>query len=317
MRDSRLSETLTHGSFCTGYGGLDMAVQAVFGGELAWWSDIEPGPIKVMEYHHPNTPNIGDIKSVDWTSVEPIDLLTAGYPCQPFSNAGKRLGTEDPRHLWPYIAEAIGVLRPRIVVLENVAAHVRRGFNVVAEDLATLGYDAAWSVVRASDVGAPHRRERLFIVASDSTREHRAGVAAGDCGGQPVSTTGNGDRDPVSHTESLGRGEGGSESAGEFGRSDASERGAQAIDWQQYEPAIRRWERRLGIPAPAPSTLGPRGGVKVSPAFGEWLMGVPGRITSVPGLSVNEQLKLVGNGVVPQQAEFAIRALYKRLLGGG
>ena len=155
----------TIGSVCTGYGGLDMAVRAVFGGELLWWSDIDPGPIAAMNHHHPTVPNLGDLKAVHWHAVPRVDVFTAGYPCQPFSNAGKRLGLDDPRHLWPWIAYAVAVLRPRIVVLENVAAHLSRGFRTVAEDLAALGYRFDWTLVRASDVGAPHRRERLFVVA--------------------------------------------------------------------------------------------------------------------------------------------------------
>lgn len=157
------------GSLCTGYGGLDIAIRSVFGGQLVWWSDVDLGPIAAMTHQHPEVPNIGDLKTVDWWSVPPIDLLSAGYPCQPFSNAGKRLGLDDPRHLWPWIAYAISILRPRIVVLENVAAHLKRGFRVVAEDLATLGYRVDWLLNRASDIGAPHERKRLFIVATDTS----------------------------------------------------------------------------------------------------------------------------------------------------
>lgn len=287
------------GSLCTGYGGLDMAAAAVFGGELAWWSDIESGPIKVMRHHHPGVPNLGDLTAVDWSTVEPVDILTAGYPCQPFSNAGKRRGTDDPRHIWPWIARAIGVLRPRFVVLENVAAHVRRGFDVVSEDLASLGYDTAWSVVRASDVGAPHRRERLFVVAADPVDQYetRARWEGEHSDGRGV---------PSPNPSGVGRREGWPESARVVGGPRAAERGSH-VDWRQYTPTIRRWEAILGVPAPRPDARGPRGGLKVNPAFAEWLMGVPGRITSVPGLSINEQLKLAGNGVVPQQAEHAIR----------
>lgn len=157
------------GSLCTGYGGLDMAAVAVFGGRLVWWSDVDSGPIAAMTHHHPGVPNLGDLKLVNWHSAPPIDLLTAGYPCQPFSNAGKRLGLDDPRHLWPWIAYAIAVLRPRVVVLENVAAHLGRGFRVVAGDLAAIGYDACWRLVAAADIGAPHRRNRLFVVATDTS----------------------------------------------------------------------------------------------------------------------------------------------------
>ncbi len=147
-----------------------MAVESVFGPvKLLWWSDIDPGPIAAMQHRHPGVPNIGNLKTVDWYGVPRVDILTAGYPCQPFSNAGKRLGLDDPRHLWPWIAYAIAILRPGTVVLENVAAHLGRGFRIVAEDLAALGYGVAWTVNRASDIGAPHERKRLFIVASDTS----------------------------------------------------------------------------------------------------------------------------------------------------
>lgn len=307
------------GSLCTGYGGLDMAAQAVFGGELAWWSDIEPGPIKLMEHHHPGVPNLGDLKVVDWSAVEPVDILTAGYPCQPFSNAGLRKGTDDPRHIWPYIAYGIDRLRPRVVVLENVGSHLKRGFRVVAADLAALGYRVSWTLLRASDVGAAHRRERLFIVAvaEDADRElgaERWAAAPGqaairwarpDTGGRGVRP------DAAAYAQGVGRGEGRPEHAGQLGAADAPIGGALGhVNWGEYEPAIRRWEHILGRPAPYPAARGPRGGVKVAPAFGEWLMGLPeGHISNVPGLSINEQLKLVGNGVVPQQAERAIRWL--------
>lgn len=165
------------GSLCTGYSGLDMAVQAVFGGELAWWSDIEPGPIAVMERHHPGVPNIHDIKTAAplFELLPPVDVITAGYPCQPFSSAGLRLGEKDERHLWPWIAEAVGALRPGVVVLENVARHARVGLARVVGDLAALGYDAVWTVVRASAVGAPHKRARVFVLATDAARECGSG----------------------------------------------------------------------------------------------------------------------------------------------
>ncbi|SEG98685.1 DNA-methyltransferase (dcm) [Saccharopolyspora kobensis] len=158
------------GSLCTGYGGLDMAVERVFGAELTWYSDIDPGPIRLLEHHYPTIPNIGDLTTVDWQQLAetmPVDILTAGYPCQPFSVAGKKQGANDDRHIWPHIAEGIRVLRPRIVVLENVANHLRIGFPDVLGDLAALGYHASWGVVRASDAGAPHHRARLFVVAAD------------------------------------------------------------------------------------------------------------------------------------------------------
>ena len=153
------------GSLFSGVAGLDRAVEAVTGATPAWFVEFDPAPSKVLARHYPDIPNYGDVTTVDWAALEPIDILTAGYPCQPFSHAGKRKGTDDERHLWPYVEVAIGVLRPGLVVLENVAGHLTLGGPTVIGSLTALGYDARWGVVRASDAGAPHRRARLFIVA--------------------------------------------------------------------------------------------------------------------------------------------------------
>jgi len=112
---------------------------------------------------------------VNWQGVEPVDVLTAGYPCQPFSNAGMRRGASDPRHLWPYIREAIAHLHPRVVVLENVAAHMSLGGPQVVREVTALGYCVLWGIVRAADAGAPHRRARLFIVATANAACERHG----------------------------------------------------------------------------------------------------------------------------------------------
>ncbi|PJE99670.1 DNA cytosine methyltransferase [Streptomyces carminius] len=165
------------GSVCTGYGGLDMAVQAVFGGSLAWVADNDPGAARILAHHWPQVPNLADITAVDWRAVEPVDIVCGGYPCQPFSTAGKRKGVTDDRHIWPHIARALGVLRPRYAVFENVAGHLSLGFDTVLTDLAALGFDARWCTLRASDVGAPHRRNRLFLLAwpAHPPREGRQG----------------------------------------------------------------------------------------------------------------------------------------------
>lgn len=159
------SRPLAIGSLCTGYGGLDLAVEEVLTGWLAWYSEVEPAPAAVMAHHHPGVPNHGDLTTFDWSTARAVDVLTAGYPCQPFSHAGKRKGTTDERHLWPRIADIIRLLRPGLVILENVAGHLSLGLDVVLADLASLGFDAEWSVVRASDVGACHQRARLFVLA--------------------------------------------------------------------------------------------------------------------------------------------------------
>lgn len=107
-----------------------------------------------------------DVASFDgkpWRGA--VDILSAGYPCQPFSVAGKRRGADDPRHLWPHIARIIGEIEPPFVFLENVAHHLRLGFPEVATGLVGMGYRLAAGIFTAAEVGAPHRRERLFILA--------------------------------------------------------------------------------------------------------------------------------------------------------
>ena len=155
------------GSLFSGYGGLDLAIQSLWpDAHPAWFVEFDKHPSAILARHWPNVPNYGDITAVDWAAVEPVDILTGGYPCQPFSHAGNRKGTNDERHLFPYVADAIGVLRPRLVFLENVYGHLSLGGTAVIAALAGLGYDARWGVVRASDAGAAHRRARLFIVAA-------------------------------------------------------------------------------------------------------------------------------------------------------
>ncbi len=159
------------GSLCTGYGGLDLAVELVLGGRLTWYAEVDQHARTVLEHRWPDVPNLGDIRAVDWTHVEPVDVLTAGFPCQDISNAGTRAGiTGVHSSLWTSVADAVRVLRPRLVFVENVAALLRRGFDVVHRDLAALGYDTRWVCLRASDIGAAHRRDRLFLLAAPTER---------------------------------------------------------------------------------------------------------------------------------------------------
>ena len=153
-----------------------MAVQSVIGGELAFVADNDPGAAAVLAHHFPGVPNLGDIKSADWLSLGAVDIFCGGYPCQPFSQAGRRLGAADERHIWPHIVTAIDVLRPPLVVLENVQGHLTLGFDIVLADLAALGYGAEWVTVTASAAGACHRRARLFILAFPSPARAMAGV---------------------------------------------------------------------------------------------------------------------------------------------
>lgn len=163
------------GSLFSGYGGLDLAAMQLFpGSSVAWHCEWDDAPSKILDFHWPTVPNYRDVTKVDFYpdprvvgSIEPIDILTGGYPCQPFSAAGKRKGADDERHLWPYVREAIRYLRPRFTLLENVAGHRSLGFDRVLGDLAEDGMYVQWTSLRASDIGAPHHRERLFILVTD------------------------------------------------------------------------------------------------------------------------------------------------------
>ncbi|RJL22168.1 DNA cytosine methyltransferase [Paracoccus siganidrum] len=107
--------------------------------------------------------DVGTFDGRPWRGA--VDIVTAGYPCQPFSVAGKRRGADDPRHLWPHVARIIGEIEPPFVFLENVAPHLRLGFPEVAAGLVSMGYRLAAGLFTAAEVGAPHKRERLFILA--------------------------------------------------------------------------------------------------------------------------------------------------------
>lgn len=176
MTDSCYQDTdigIGIGSICSGIEGIGLGVARATGGTVVWHTEIEPAPSRVLEARFPGTPNHGDITTLDWSTVEPVDILTAGYPCQPFSLAGQRKGTSDERHLWPFVADAIRVLRPGYVFLENVPGHLSLGFGTVLGDLAASGFDAEWGCVRAAQVGTPHRRERVFVLARNADEIRR------------------------------------------------------------------------------------------------------------------------------------------------
>ena len=178
------------GSLFSGYGGLDLAVAKVTGAEVVWHCEWDDAPSKILEKHFPGVPNYRDVSKVDFTQVEPVDILTGGFPCQDLSLAGKRAGLKDGTRsgLWSQFARAIEELQPKLVVIENVRGLLSakadngmeysqedlailrdrapiRAMGAVLGDLADLGFDARWTGIRAADAGAPHNRFRIFIVA--------------------------------------------------------------------------------------------------------------------------------------------------------
>ena len=197
---------LTVGSLFSGIGGLDLGLERA-GMRVIWQSEIDTYASRVLAKHWPQVPNYGDIKQIDWRTITPPDVICGGYPCQPFSTAGKRNGQDDPRHLWPWVRNAISELRPRYAILENVRGHLSLGGLSVIGELAAIGYDAEWRIISAASVGANHRRDRIFIVAypagvighgggfNESIRTHgeRQGIQAQTgTGGRIVADTYNG-----------------------------------------------------------------------------------------------------------------------------
>jgi len=188
-------QKLRIGSLFSGVGGLDMAVEAFFDAETVWHCEWDEEPSKVLAARWPGIPNHRDVTAVDWAAVEPVDILCGGFPCQDLSTAGRRSGLRPGTRsgLWSDFRKAIDVLRPSVVIIENVrgllsgcaesdsdvepcpgcvaeergVAHAPRlrALGRVLGDLDALGFDAEWHGLPASDVGAPHGRFRVFIVA--------------------------------------------------------------------------------------------------------------------------------------------------------
>jgi len=307
------------GSLFTGYGGLDLAVEQHVNGSLEWYAEIEPAACKILEELHPGVPNLGDVTKIDWSTVPPVDVITGGYPCQPFSHAGNRKGKNDERHLWPYVRDAIRTIRPRFAVLENVRGHVSLGFADVLADLASIGFDAEWSVVRASDAGACHQRARLFIIAHPNTQgvqghEDIGGEAPSERRGHFEQGAGSlaSDTDSDGHGQQLHSRRMGSLETETESQPQQRERSRGKSDtgshWGKYAPAIARWEDVTGRQSPEPTiVVGTK--QKLNPVFVEWMMGLnEGHVTG-NGLTHAQELKMLGNGVVPQQASLALKLL--------
>ena len=214
------------GELFAGYGGISLALEALTLTRTAWVAETAAGPRKVLAHRFPDASNLGDVTCVDWGSVEPVDVIAGGSPCQDLSVAGQRAGMMPGTRsgLWGAMTHAIATIRPSLVVWENVRGALSasafslmesdpgrvgggadgpslRALGRVLGDLSSLGYDAQWITLPASDAGAPHRRERVFVLAhrqgapADAARliSERIGEARdgrpgpADGGGQPVS----------------------------------------------------------------------------------------------------------------------------------
>lgn len=154
---------MQHLDLCSGIGGFALAARWA-GIQTVGFCEIEDYPRRVLAKNFPGVPIHQDIHDLDGKQYGAIDLITAGYPCQPFSFAGKRRGAEDDRHIWPQVLRIVAEARPAWTLFENVFGHVSMGLDEVLSDLETEGYATRAFVVPACAVDAPHRRDRVWIV---------------------------------------------------------------------------------------------------------------------------------------------------------
>ena len=266
-----------------------------------------------------------DLKTFPWESFrDRVDILTGGYPCQPFSAAGKRAGKEDPRHLWPWIADGIRILRPRVCFFENVEGHISLGLSSVISDLEELGYKVSWGIFSAREVGAPHQRKRVFILAytKDQYGRHTIRPEAQDTksalrcqhlwpsspgepqhGWEPPRVVANSKRSRGEEPEHLNANLPTEPSRGDtevLGNCDSLDRSASPEGWEHDSEAGSASERQAQSPL---------GGSPNGPA--DW---VDYAELCVSCDNRTDELRLLGNGVVPATAERAFRTLLTELL---
>ena len=206
------AQGLKLGSLFSGIGGLELGLERA-GMTVRWQVEIDPWCRQVLACHWPDATRYTDVRAIDWNEVQGVDVICGGFPCQPVSEAGSRRAQDDERWLWPEFARCIGVLRPRYVVVENVSGLLTANRGLAMGDvlggLADLGYDAEWSVVTACSMGAPHTRERVFVVAYPHSGGQQASRVSGNRHGQAVAQG----RTGAEHLHAptvVGRGSGGS-----------------------------------------------------------------------------------------------------------
>jgi DNA (cytosine-5)-methyltransferase 1 len=299
---------LKFGSLFAGIGGLDLGFERA-GFECAWQVEIDPYCRKVLQKHWPEVPKHDDIRT--FTNAPYVDVIVGGFPCQDISYAGKGAGLSGERSGLFY--EAMRVVRevgPRIVVLENVAALLTRGMGDVLGTLASLGYDAEWHCIPAAAVGAPHIRDRVFILANNDSHHSRA-PGKGKAEGRPAGLLVDASKpdtvaSELSNTEGIRRGQRRTRRAAGTGArkedpSSVANANGQGLAKRQGKDTSRAGANCRAQPIRSEWW-------ESEPAVGRVADGVPRRVDRLRGL---------GNAVVPQVAEFIARALLAGMDAGG
>ena len=334
-----MTARLTHLSLFTGIGGLDIAAEwAGFKtvGQCEW-ADY---PTKVLEKHWPDVPRWRDIRTLtkedfyERTGMRTIDLISGGFPCQPFSVAGKRRGRDDDRYLWPEMCRVIEELRPRGVIGENVAGIVNMALDTVLSDLEGIGYTCQAFIIPACAVDAPHRRDRVCIVANAHCPQwwpgeparhesHREDAGRAQAAGRVGTSSENGVSGALAYSNSQGL-QGRKQYGTPYTGGDAEPHGAackqgDAVSDPDGQRGSVRWQRELSAVESAGSggkdhrgrtpeyDTGERRTVK--PGLGGMADGVSywmDEPVNVPRLARGvknrvDRLKCLGNAVVPQQ----------------
>lgn len=334
------------GSLCTGYGGIELGLgDAGVDVEMVWCAEVDTDLDPLLKHIN----NLGDIRRANFTQVRRVDMLTAGFPCQPVSAAGAQLGRGDPRWLWPHVLRAVVNLNPRYVLIENVRNLIStKGgalWDSILADLARAGYNTTWLTLGACHVGAAHHRHRVFALATRSKRTREPlRIPYGFCGagGVPILPTpaatpygsnrggAAGRVGPVRHSlDSLAKlfptptardGDGRGTGDERYWMTRALHRNQgrpldtevallPARTWGNFTEAVARHESIYG-PAPLPTELNRNGAPRLSADFAEWLMCIPaGYVTNY--LDRVPALRAIGNGVCPPQLAAAWDLLHK------
>jgi DNA (cytosine-5)-methyltransferase 1 len=307
-------------SLCSGAGGLELGLHlALPGYRTVGYVERDAYAAAILVARMEDTaldhaPVWDDVASFDgrpWRGA--VDIVTAGYPCQPFSVAGKRRGADDPRHLWPHVARIVGEVAPPFVFLENVAHHLRLGFPDVAGGLVGMGYRLAAGLFTAAEVGAPHKRERLFILA------HREGCELADpaCLLRDPLERWQPDRDARPLADADGeRREQAERGQAQDGRPDRRKPDVDDADGAGSQGRRDDIGEHAGERPPWPP------GPCDADGWREFLRHAPDLEPSIrrgaDGLAHRvDRLRLCGNGVVPLVAAYALRTLAAELLADG